>query len=278
MTVASPCSMVVVGDFDAAGFDADFFLPDGLLAGLRLRTPLEDGAGLVDVVDRDTVRSVPSSSSSVAPRSSAAVERTLDAARVGLRVAQADGDGLADLALEVRGGAQLAFEAGARDLEGVVPGDRVLVVEFARDQPGRQRQRVEGDPALGARGRVERDAHGGAAAFDVVHVELEVGSDRCHESVNTIDLGRCTHPNCLLSTNKAWGSAPRLSVPNQMEHVMIAAASPKSTGDRSRSAAAARLVPGAPLDGPHASLGARYSAARASDVDPVPADPARRPG
>ena len=79
-------------------------------------------------------------------------EHTLDATRVGLRVAEAERDGLADLALEVRRGAQRALEAGAGDLERVVAGDRVVVVEFARDQTGRQRQRVESDAALGPGG------------------------------------------------------------------------------------------------------------------------------
>ena len=115
-------------------------------------------------------------------------ERSLEPTGIGLGIAQAHRDGLADFTGEVRRRAQRSFEPWARDLERVVPGDGVLVVEFARDEAGGERQRVERDAAVGSRQRVEGDADGAAPPLDVVDVEGQVGGNRVDEGVHAIDL------------------------------------------------------------------------------------------
>ena len=77
-------------------------------------------------------------------------ELAVEPTRIGRRIGEAHGDGLADLTLEVGRRAELALEAGARDFERVVTGDRVDFVHLARDQPCRQRQFVHVDAPLGA--------------------------------------------------------------------------------------------------------------------------------
>ena len=143
-TTASPCSSCFWAD--------SFGLTSGLAlrshavlpavvpaalrpARLRLGAPHEHRLGAVDLVEGDD-------RSPVAPvvgvgdleRRRGVVggdEHALEPALVVADVGEADVEGLAELALEVGGRAQGALDARARDLERVVAGQRIVVVEVA---------------------------------------------------------------------------------------------------------------------------------------------------
>ena len=116
-------------------------------------------------------------------------------------------DDLADLALEVQRRAQRPFEAGARHLERVVAGHRVVVVEVTGDHPGDEGQRVEGDAAGGPGRRVDRDPQRAAAQLDVVEVELEVGDEGRDETGDAVD-GACCRTSAAPLVVRCLISAP----------------------------------------------------------------------
>ncbi len=80
-------------------------------------------------------------------------------------------DDLAARAGEVRRGAQPALEPGARDVQGVAPGDRVVRVQPGRDGAAGLGEGVEVDPAGAGHGDAERPA----GQLEVVEVEAEPG-------------------------------------------------------------------------------------------------------
>jgi hypothetical protein len=115
-------------------------------------------------------------------------------------VAQAQRHRLADSALEVDRYPQAALEAGAGDLEGVVAGHRVVVVELAPDQARGQGDRLEVEAAVGAFLAVERDPQRAAAELEVVQVEVQVGDDRSDQALDPLQRAAVTHvissPGC----------------------------------------------------------------------------------
>ncbi len=157
-----------------------------------------------------------SSTVTVAVVSSAADQHAADPAVVVADVGQADRHDLADLALEVGRRAQRPLDPGAGDLQRVVPGDRVVVVELPGHQPAGQGQGVEGDPALRSGRGVEGDTQRAAALLDVVDVEAQIGGDGRDELADAgqhraLGTGLGDHID-LLSRNEAWARSPRLSV------------------------------------------------------------------
>ena len=136
-------------------------------------------------------------------------ERAGDPALVVTDVGQTDGDHLADLAPEVVGGAQRPLDAGTGDLERVVAGHGVVVIELAGHQPAGQCQVVERHPGGRAGGCVQRDAQRAATLLDVVEVEAEVGGDGRDQFAHARQhgaVGEWTHID-LLSRNEAWADA-----------------------------------------------------------------------
>ncbi len=75
------------------------------------------------------------------------------------------------------------LEAGGADLEGVVPGDRVVVVEGVRDGAGDGGDGVDVRTAL----TVDEDLQAAAVEGDVVEVEPGVLEDRLDERTDTVD-------------------------------------------------------------------------------------------
>ena len=75
------------------------------------------------------------------------------------------------------GRAQVALQPGAADLERVVAGDRIVVIEIAADEAGDERELIEGDAAGAPGGRVDGDLEDAAVELEVVQIELEVGHD-----------------------------------------------------------------------------------------------------
>ena len=143
-------------------------------------------------------------------------ERAGDPAVVVADVRQPDGDDLADLAPEVRRGAQRPLDPGAGDLQRVVTRHRVVVVELARDQAAGQGEVVEHDAGRRAGRGVERDAQRAAALLDVVQLEPEVGGDRERRARGR---GRARGSRSSVSrsisppfTKRGVGRSPRLSV------------------------------------------------------------------
>ena len=114
------------------------------LARLGLATPLEHGLGAVDVGVGDAPIGVVD-----VDRHGVVVGGDDDALHpplVGVDVGQADGDELADLALEVLRNTQRPLDTGARDLERVARRDRVVLVELLGHQPAGESKCVERDP------------------------------------------------------------------------------------------------------------------------------------
>src|SRR5262249_32091407 len=93
-----------------------------------------------------------------------------------------DGDYRADRRPEVVGGPERSLEPGARDLEGVVTGDRVGMVELARHDARRQRDGLEVDAA----GAGDRDPHDTPGVLEVVQRQTEVGQERQHQLTNAV--------------------------------------------------------------------------------------------
>ena len=112
------------------------------------------------------------------------------------------------------GSAQLALEPGAGDLERVVTGHRIVVVELAGDEPGGQGDVLEVDAALAAGRGVDGDPQRAAAELEVVEVELEVGDDGRDERTDALHGAVVAHRHLLdrsvsnrfpgLSEKKAW--------------------------------------------------------------------------
>ena len=100
------------------------------------------------------------------------------------------------------GRAQRALEPGARHLEGVVPGDRVVLVEGPGERAGERGDRVDVDAA----GLVDGDPQHAAGVLEVVEIEMRDrppgarrGRERaqvCSWSVTSLagQRLRCRHP------------------------------------------------------------------------------------
>src|SRR4029079_5411555 len=92
-------------------------------------------------------------------------------------VAQSQRHGLADGPSEVGRRAQAAFETGTADLEGVVPGHRVVVIELAPDQPRDQGDGFEIEALLHTCRAIDGDAQRAAAELEVVQLEVQIRDD-----------------------------------------------------------------------------------------------------
>src|SRR3954447_23801439 len=199
----------------------------GCLAGLRCWTPGKHRLGPVDLVVGDDALGL---GRVVEPDRCRGLvgghQRALQAALAALAfrgddVAQSQRHRLADGASEVVRCPQAAFEPWAGDLERVVTGHRVVVVELAADQARRQGEGLEVETLLRTRRTVDGDAQRAATKLEVVQLQVQIGDDGYDQPLDLAQCGAVAHlvsllPGlawfCLgLSVKKAWTPrSPRL--------------------------------------------------------------------
>ena len=188
------------------------FLPlAGLLAGLGGWAPHENCLGPVDlVVGHDTLGLGRVVELDRRRDLVGGDQHTLQPALTALAfgrddVAQSQRHRLADRPLEMTGCAQAALQAGAGDLERVVTGHRVLVVELATDETRCQGDRLEVETLLDTCWTVDGDPQCAAAELQVVQLEVQIGDDGHDEAFDLAQCGAVAHSSPFVVSGRALG-------------------------------------------------------------------------